>query len=81
MAIAIIGAGFSVILGLVLTVMGVDISDGVTMIIGLITMLAGPLLALVSSWILYGFGEMIEKIVDIEDNTSCLEKIFVTRTR
>ena len=29
----------------------------------------GPFVALVSSWLLYGFGEIIDKLCDIEQNT------------
>ena len=36
---------------------------------GLLTALLGPVVAWVSSWILYGFGELIEKTVDNEANT------------
>ena len=36
---------------------------------GLLVMLGGPIVAWVSSWILYGFGELIDKICDIERNT------------
>jgi hypothetical protein len=31
--------------------------------------LCGPIVALVSSWLLYGFGEIIDKLCDIEQNT------------
>lgn len=37
--------------------------------VGLPLMLAGPLLAWISSWMLYGFGELIEKTCQIECNT------------
>ena len=29
----------------------------------------GPIVAWVSSWLLYGFGELIDKTIDIEENT------------
>ncbi len=32
-------------------------------------MLAGPLFAWIGSWLLYGFGELIDKAADIERNT------------
>ncbi len=37
--------------------------------IGLLVMVVGPLVAWVSSWLLYGFGEIIDKLCDIERNT------------
>ena len=36
---------------------------------GIIILLVGPLLAWISSWLLYGFGELIDKTCDIERNT------------
>lgn len=37
--------------------------------VGLPLALVGPLLAWISSWLLYGFGELIEKTCQIERNT------------
>ena len=36
---------------------------------GLVFMIAGPFIAWISSWVLYGFGELIEKVSGIELNT------------
>lgn len=33
---------------------------------GLLTMLLGPVLAWLGSWVLYGFGELVDKTCDIE---------------
>lgn len=38
-------------------------------LLGLLLMLLGPIVAFVGSWILYGFGEIIDKLCDIERNT------------
>ena len=35
----------------------------------LISIYCGPIVALFSSWLLYGFGEIIDKLCDIEQNT------------
>jgi biopolymer transport protein ExbB/TolQ len=43
--------------------------DDNLIIYGLIMMLLGPVVAWVSSWLLYGFGELIDKTSDIERNT------------
>ena len=40
-------------------------------LLGLLVLLFGPLVAWVSSWLLYGFGEIIDKLCDIERNTRC----------
>ena len=49
----------------------VMLSDGgdTAMIYGVITIIVGPLTAWVSSWLLYGFGELIEKACEIAENT------------
>lgn len=39
------------------------------MIAGLCIMIVGCLAAWISSWLLYGFGEIIEKVSLIEENT------------
>ena len=44
-------------------------SDEDRILIGLLVMVVGPLVAWVSSWLLYGFGELIDKTCDIERNT------------
>ena len=37
---------------------------------GLLLMIVGPLVAWVSTWLIYGFGELIDKACDIAQNTS-----------
>ena len=37
--------------------------------IGLLVLFVGPIVAWVSSWLLYGYGELIDKTCDIEFNT------------
>ena len=54
---------------------------GVVMLVGemgglaLLFMFAGPLFAWASSFLLYGFGELIDKVCDIERNTRNLENV------
>lgn len=43
--------------------------DGIMMAIGLFLLVGGPVVAWVSSWLLYGFGEIIDKLTEIEENT------------
>lgn len=38
-------------------------------VFGVLVLLMGPLVAWISSWLLYGFGELIDKTCDIERNT------------
>lgn len=55
----------SFIAGLVLIMNG----DEETIAIGFIVMIVGPLVSWVSSFFMYGFGELIEAVCDIEYNT------------
>ena len=43
-------------------------TDEDTIIYGLLCLLLGPIVAWVSSWLLYGFGELVDKVCDIENN-------------
>ena len=45
-------------------------------LIGLLLIFVGPLIALVSTWLLYGFGELIEKTAANEQNTHQILKIM-----
>ena len=36
---------------------------------GVLTLILGPIFAWISSWLLYGFGELIDKVSSIERNT------------
>ena len=38
--------------------------------LGVLTIIIGPVFAWISSWLLYGFGELIDKTADIARNTS-----------
>ena len=58
-----------VITGMVFIVSG----DAEKPLIGFCIMTVGPILAWVSSWLLYGFGELIEKTCEIARNT-CREE-------
>ena len=43
-------------------------TDEELIIFGLLALLLGPIVAWVSSWLLYGFGELVDKVCDIESN-------------
>ena len=51
-------------LGLVIAGIGLAVSARYEdeMMAGILTLLLGPVIAWVSSWLLYGFGELIEKV-------------------
>jgi len=44
-------------------------TDGDLILYGFLVMVVGPIVAWVSSWLLYGFGELIDKASEIERNT------------
>ena len=56
-------------IAMVITGIALMASDEYMIPIGLLVMVVGPLVAWVSSWLLYGFGELIDKTCDIERNT------------
>ena len=49
--------------------------------LGFLLFLLGPVLAWVSSWMLYGFGELIDKACDIERNTRVDDTKSETQTK
>ena len=64
MGLFIAQAACGVILGFVLMWLDEDL-----ILYGLLSLILGPLFAWISSWLLYGFGELIDKVSDIERNT------------
>ena len=44
-------------------------SDEDLILTGLLVLLVGPIVAWVSSWLLYGFGELIDRVCEIAKNT------------
>ena len=50
-------------------------------LIGIIILIAGPFVAWVSSWLLYAFGELVEKTVANESNTRNILKIMQDKER
>ncbi len=53
-------------------------SDENLILVGLIILLVFPLIAWISSWLLYGFGELIEKTCEIAKNTKKTEPSTAT---
>ena len=65
--ICLLEAFAAIIAGMIVIGTFADAKDGTGMIgIGILIMLVGSLLAWISSWLLYGFGELIEKTSNIE---------------
>ena len=67
--IAIIEAAAAVIMGIAIMAEGDELVP-----IGMLIMFVGPVVAWISSWLLYGFGELIEKTCNIAQNTHGLER-------
>lgn len=69
--IFVIEAIGTVITGVVLLCIDEDL-----ILYGLLTLICGPIVAYIGSWILYAFGELVEKMVGNESNTKkILEKL------
>lgn len=82
--------GFAIVLAVVLTV--VYVFCGIAMIAGfsssqsqqggagiaggVIIMLLGPVIAWISSWFLYGYGELVDKMAEIKKNTDYMAKLI-----
>ena len=64
-AIFIIESILSLIVGLIIVTNFYDFE----VVLGILLMIIGPIVAWVSSWLLYGFGELIDKVSGIERNT------------
>ncbi len=60
----IVGVACSVIIGLV-----VMAGDESMLLVGLLIMLVGSLVSWISSWFLYGYGEIIKNTAEIAENT------------
>ena len=65
----VVVAVVSILVGIIGTVAALDGDESLVAIFLPITF-AGPILALLSAWMLYGFGELIDKVSDIAKNTA-----------
>ena len=70
----IIGMVLGIIAGAILIIGGCVTGDFGFAFLGLLLILFYPFLTWISSWTLYGSGEMIDKICEIERNTRTNEK-------
>ncbi len=57
------------IIALIMIAVGADEYENNLVIFGIILLFVGPLMAWISSFFMYGFGELIDKACDIERNT------------
>lgn len=55
--------------GLVMLIEGIDYAEELIPL-ALLTMVIGPIIMWISTWTLYGFGEIIDKLCEISRNTS-----------
>ncbi len=72
--IFIVEAIFAIITGVILILAGIEFE--LYILLGMLTLLFGPIVAWVSSWILYAFGELVEDIHELRYNvnTRTIEK-------
>ena len=66
----------SVISGIILLCVGIIEEDAEYLILGLACLIVMPFLIWFSSFTMYGFGELIDKVCDIERNTRGNNPIF-----
>ena len=59
-----IGCAIPIVVGIILMAMEEDL-----LLVGLLVMVVGVFLSWISVWLLYGYGELIDKVCDIERNT------------
>lgn len=64
--IMIVGVIVYVLVGMTVLVLGADQEEGGMILIGFLIMALGTLIAWISSWFLYGYGELIDKVSKIE---------------
>lgn len=76
-----------VIMALAFVIIGIAII-GDKLIVGLLCLLGGPILSWITSWILYGFGELISKVTNIENeicgnkrNSNRVSPVIDSRTK
>ena len=50
-------------------IIGIDLAVGDQMLFGVLILILGPIVAWISTWLLYGFGEMYDMLCDIKQNT------------
>ena len=59
----------SVITGIIFAVVGLFDGEIVLFVLGLPIIFIGPVVAWISTWVLYGFGELISKTTEVARNT------------
>ena len=69
-ALFIVDAVLLVVAGLIVIFQGVLFELFGYVLLGFLIALAGPFIAWVSSWLRYGFGELINKTTEIAENTN-----------
>ena len=67
---------FFIVEAIVAVIAGIALmaSDENLIFFGVLSLILGPVVAWVSSWLLYGFGELIDNTRDIERNTRSNER-------
>lgn len=66
-----IGIAFSILIGLILMIAMMSVPEGgiIGILVGIPVAIVGSLFSWIGSFVLYGYGELIEKVAQIEENT------------
>lgn len=70
-----------IIAAIIMIAIGVDDYDDGLTVFGVILLFVCPLISWISSFFMYGFGELIDKTCDIERNTRSGERKSVAQTK
>ncbi len=78
-AVFIVSASIMSLGGLVMISGGIAAESAALSFTGLAVMILGVLVSWLSTWLLYGFGELIEKTSMNEENTRCICNMMLDR--
>lgn len=70
-----------IIASVIVAIMMLSLSAIGARFVGVILLFAGPLVSWISNFFMYGFGELIDKVCDIERNTRSGEIKSATQTK
>ena len=76
-----VGVIVYVIAAIIMIVIGIEEYEDTLSALGVILLFVGPLMSWISSFFMYGFGELIDKVCDIERNTHGGERKSVAQAK
>lgn len=74
--IMVIGIILYILIGIIVMFIGIGEEEGGMILIGFLIMALGTLIAWISSWFLYGYGELIDKVSKMEAKLPNMEQNY-----